>query len=130
MRAYLRDGLVDINPAGQGVDPEVFRLFTGHRVRDGRVGAEVVVMCSHAQETGPDHGVLAEEVCGKRQFRRVFCASFVVLKKEEKKVSVSTSVRKCAATDENRQMKNKNLHRPTSRVTFLKKCCRQIKTQK
>lgn len=64
---YLGDGLVDVHPARQGVDPEVLRLLAGHRVRDGGVGAKVIVMSGHPQEAGPGHGVLTEEVCERRE---------------------------------------------------------------
>lgn len=63
---YLRNGLVDIHPACQWVDPEVLRLFAGHGVRDGCIGAKVVVMSCHPQETSPDHCILTKEVYGRR----------------------------------------------------------------
>lgn len=77
-RVYLRNGLVDIHPACKGVNPEVLRLFTGHRVCDGCVGAEVIVMSCHAQETGPNHGVLTKEICGrgKNKERRLYQSWF------------------------------------------------------
>lgn len=70
---YLRDGLIDIHPACQGVDPEVLRLFTRHRVCDGCIGAKVIVVSRHPQETSPQHGILTEEVYKGRERNR--CAS-------------------------------------------------------
>lgn len=65
---YLGNGLVDEHPACQGVDPQILRLLPGHGVRDGCIGAKVVIVSRYSQETGPDHRVLAKEVYrgGKR----------------------------------------------------------------
>lgn len=59
----LRDGLVDVNPACHRIDTQVFWLLFRHGIRDGCIGAVVIIMCSDSQETGANHGVLPQEVC-------------------------------------------------------------------
>lgn len=64
--ANLRDGLVDIHPAGQRVYPEVLRLLAGHGVCDGGVGSKVIVVGRHSQKASPDHRVFTKEVYEER----------------------------------------------------------------
>lgn len=45
---YLRNGLVDVHPASQGIDLEVLWLFTGHGVSNSCIGAKVVIMSCHS----------------------------------------------------------------------------------
>lgn len=64
---YLRNGLVDIHPACQWVHLKILRLFTGHGVHDGRIGAKVIIVSCHPQETGPNHCVLTKKICYRRE---------------------------------------------------------------
>lgn len=62
----LRDGLVDVNPARYRIDSQIFWLLFRHGIRDGCIGAIVIIMCSDSEETGANHGVLPQEVCVNR----------------------------------------------------------------
>lgn len=64
--ADLRYGLVHVDPSSHGVDPQVLGLLQRHGVSDGGVGAKVVVVRRHPQETGAHQRVLTQEVCVKQ----------------------------------------------------------------
>lgn len=55
--------MVDVNPAGTGVDVQVRRLLIGQGIGDGRVASLVVIVCRRSQETSSDRRVLPQEVC-------------------------------------------------------------------